>query len=379
MKTKTLIKMYKQSIGLFPKKYLSFLFSVFFFFSCSSDYIDPLDNTVDGNSDPNPTQIASSGSFVYAPTPLGTFGTSPQTFGIRNDKKLSDYEAIATNMAPYNTDEFPDFGSVVCIIIEDGKFEYIGTGVLINSQWIITAAHNFIEPEKSKKLPALSAINILVGNDPNNPSKTLKVSQVIVHPQWTISDGGFEKGTDLALVKLSSPITNITPANLNLDINGEKDKAYIWTCGFGDYSGQAGQNKDDYSKKHAMVNVLDRIVNGLSSSVGGVNYNGGLLAFDFDAPDGKYNTLGDNIVNVQEYDLGKGNSSPEALEMEGGTIEGDSGSPIFVKINGVWKVCGLLHGGIDNVASGVKDSSYGDISVYTRTASAASWIQSVIN
>jgi V8-like Glu-specific endopeptidase len=371
--------MKKPPIGIFPKKHLALLFSVFFFFSCRSDFIDPVDNPVDGNSSSNPTPFTSTSSFVYTPTPLGAVGTSPQTFGIRNDKKLSDYEAIATNRAPYNTEDFPDFGAVVCIVIQDGKFEYIGSGVLINSQWIITAAHNFIEPEKSKKLPALSAITILVGNDPNKPSKSLNVSQVIVHPHWTSSDGGFEKGTDLALVKLSSPITNITPASINLDVNGEKDKAYIWTCGFGDYSGQAGQNKDEYSKKHAMVNVLDRIVNGLSSSVGGVNYNGGLLAFDFDAPDGKYNTLGDPIVNAQEYELGKGNSSPEALEMEGGTIVGDSGSPIFVKINGVWKVCGLLHGGIDDVASGVKDSSYGDISVYTRTASAANWIQSVIN
>jgi secreted trypsin-like serine protease len=266
---------------------------------------------------------------------------------------------------------------VVAIHVADGDNVGIGSGVLISSQWILTAAHNFILPEETKNLPRLSDVSILVGNDPNRPSKTLKVSQIIVHPHWTSSDGGFEKGTDLALVKLATPITDVTPAVVNFDLNGEKDKAYTWSCGFGDYSQQAGQNRDDYSKKHAMVNVLDRIVNGLTTSIAGTTYNGGLLAFDFDAPDGKYNTLGDNIANEQERVLGTGNSAAEALEMEGGTVQGDSGGPIFMKINGVWKVCGILHGGVDDVRAGHKDSSYGDISIYCRTASAANWIQSI--
>jgi V8-like Glu-specific endopeptidase len=347
-----------------------------FFYSCSTeDIVEPYDPD---SSIENPTQPASTGSLVYSPTALGKVSSSPQTFGIRNDKKLSDYETIATNATPYNTDEFPDFRSVVCIQIEDGDDVIIGSGVLINSQWIITAAHNFILPEETKNLPKLSNVSILIGNDPNKPSKTLKISQIIVHPHWINSDGGFEKGTDLALVKLITPITDITPAAINFDVAGELDKAYTWSCGFGDYSGQPSQNSDDYSKKHAMVNVLDRIVNGLSTTVANIKYNGGLLAIDFDAPDGKYNTLGDNIVNEQEKVLGSGNSAAEALEMEGGTVQGDSGGPLFIKVNGVWKVCGLLHGGVDNVAPKLKDSSYGDISVYTRTASAATWIQSVM-
>ena len=201
---------------------------------------------------------------------------------------------------------------------------------------------------------------------------------MILHPHWITSDGGFENGTDLALVKLASSVTDITPAVINYDVTGEKDKSYTWSCGFGDYSSQAGQNKNDLSKKHATVNVLDRIVDGLTTKVAGINYNGGILAFDFDAPDGKYNTLGDNLVNNEEKILGSGNSAPEALEMEGGTVEGDSGGPIFIKIAGIWKVCGVLHGGVDNVAPKLKDSSYGDISVYCRTASAANWIQSTI-
>ena len=60
---------------------------------------------------------------------------------------------------------------------------------------------HFILPEETKNLPKLSNVSILIGNEPNKPLKTLTVSQIIVHPHWTSSDGGFEKGTDLALVK----------------------------------------------------------------------------------------------------------------------------------------------------------------------------------
>ncbi len=364
-----------------PFLLLKTIFLSIFLYSCSLENIDPTDPDADnttGTNPTNPTQANTTGSLVYAPTALGKVSSSPQTFGIRNDKKLIDYEAIATNVAPYNTDEFPDFRSVVSIHVADGDNVGIGSGVLINSQWILTAAHNFILPEETKNLPKLSNVTILIGNDPNKPIKMVKVSQIIVHPHWTTSDGGFEKGTDLALVKLATPITDITPATVNYDLTGEKDKAFIWSCGFGDYSQQASQNRDDYSKKHAMVNVLDRIVNGLTTTVAGTSYNGGILAFDFDAPDGKYNTLGDNIANEQEKVLGSGNSAAEALEMEGGTVQGDSGGPIFIKIDGVWKVCGLLHGGVDDVRPGHKDSSYGDISIYCRTASASAWIQSII-
>lgn len=345
-------------------------------FSCSLEDIDPDDQYIDTNGIQNPSQAMGFG--VYAATPLGKVSASPQTFGIRNDKKLSEYEAIASNVSPFNTDEFPDFKSVVFIQVTERKDIFLGSGTLVHPKWILTAAHNFILPEESKILPALSKIRILVGNDPNKPIKTLNVAEIILHPHWINSDGGFEKGTDLALVRLSETITDIKPSVINYDISGEKDKLFTWSCGFGDYSQEAGQNKDDFSKKHAMVNVLDRITNDLKTTVSGKNYNGGLLAFDFDAPDGKYNTLGDNIVNDQERELGKGNSASEALEMEGGTVSGDSGGPIFIKINGIWSVCGVLHGGIDNVAAGLKDSSYGDISVYCRTASAKDWLQSVI-
>jgi len=41
----------------------------------------------------------------------------PTNFGIRSDKSLSEYEAIATNVAPYNTNSYPDFNSILLFLI----------------------------------------------------------------------------------------------------------------------------------------------------------------------------------------------------------------------------------------------------------------------
>ncbi len=166
-----------------------------------------------------------------------------------------------------------------------------------------------------------------------------------------------------------------------MEINYETTEeigATIWYCGFGDYSQQEGHDADLFSVKHAIQNVLDRKVDGITSSSGGTTYYGGLLAFDFDSPSGDRNSLGDETVNDDEAMLGSGTSSASATAFEGATVQGDSGGPLFIKMGDTWKVCGVLSGGASEPIEDHYDSSYGDISVFIRTAPHADWIQSVI-
>jgi len=108
-------------------------------------------------------------------------------------------------------------------------------------------------------------------------------------------------------------------------------------------------------------------------------YKGGLLAFDFDNPNGSINSLGDNYISEDELLLGSGSSTAEALEFESGTVEGDSGGPLFVKDGDTWKIAGVLSGGLGESLSNFQDGNYGDISVYIRVSQSIEWIQSVIN
>lgn len=301
---------------------------------------------------------------------------SEVTFGIRHDKSLSDYEDIATR----TSSEFPNFSAVIAFSYSlDGSDneEFIASGTLIDKEWILTAGHNFYD-ENDQSSPALaSGIKVKMGNDPNNPDAIYTVSELVFHPTWLAGNQNYDDANDLSLVKLSKPITNITPVSISSS-NNEALGSIVWFCGFGDYSGIAGQNPDLDSKKHAIENTLDRKIDGFNTSFGGITYTGGLLAFDFDSPDGTINSLGDDIVNEEESYLGSGTSDAQALEFEGATVEGDSGGPLFVKNGSNWELAGVLSGGASDPIDNFVDSSYGDISIFTGVSSSYNWIISVI-
>lgn len=302
------------------------------------------------------------------------------TFGIRHDLSLEQYESIATNLAPYNTSDNPDFSPVICFkysLNGSSNQEYVATGTLISEEWILTAGHNFYVAEEQSS-PALAAgISVLVGLDPDNPNATYEVESLHFHPTWLQDNNDFLNANDLCLVKLKTPVTNVNFATMNLEKN-ETIGAKIWFSGFGDYSQTRNQNKNESSKKHAFENILDRANDDISTSINGVVYNGGLLAFDFDNPSGTINSLGDEIANSDEAVLGAGESNNTCLDFEATTVTGDSGGPLFIKDGTEWKVAGVLSGGASEPVSDHQDSSYGDISVFIRVSTHKEWIESVI-
>ncbi len=298
------------------------------------------------------------------------------TFGIRHDRSLSEYENIAASFDR----NLPDFSPVVAFEYSlDGSdnYDFVATGVLIEQDWVLTAAHNFYDAEEQDNPAPASGVTILVGNDPNNPRASYGVSDIIFHPTWLEGNQDLNDANDLCLVKLSTTVPDISPAVLYADTN-EPLGNQVWHCGFGDYSQLAGQDPDLISKKHAMENLLDRVQGGFQTSTGGVDYPGGLLAFDFDDPAGTLNTLGDDIVNEDEGYLGLGSSSSMALSFEGTTVEGDSGGPLFLKNNDGWEVAGILSGGAFEPVRNHSDGNYGDISIYTRVSTSIDWIRSII-
>ena len=295
-------------------------------------------------------------------------------FGIRHDRSLSDYESVATK----NDANLPDFSSVIQFEYSlDGSSnrDFIASGVLIDSVWILTAAHNFYDASEQKEPASASGVRVNIGLNPNSPDKTISVSDIILHPTWEAGFQEYSDANDLCLVKLSSPVTDITPASL-FNTTNESIGETVWHTGFGDYSQIQGQDPNLYSKKHAIENTLDRVIGGLETSINNKTYTGGLIAFDFDSPSENINALGDDLINIDEKSLGSGTSSPKALNLEGTTVTGDSGGPLFLRENGKWKVAGILSGGASEPILNHTDGDYGDISIYTRVSTSIDWIQS---
>ena len=88
-------------------------------------------------------------------------------------------------------------------------------GTLIAPQWVITAAHCVdFESDSPINLSNLR-FNTINTNGSLNPSggESRTASEIYIHPEY------FSNDVDLALIKLSSPITTITPAQLPSTIN----------------------------------------------------------------------------------------------------------------------------------------------------------------
>jgi len=305
------------------------------------------------------------------------FNVETTTFGVRHDLSLVEYENLGQNRGEYIAgDDYPDFESVCALTyIRDGE-PIDASAVLVAPDWVMTAAHNLVSGNESFPEPAETEMAVLFGDDMFLPDFQVAVKEAYLHPGWEPNQGeGREAAVDIALLKLSKPVTNRPTADYAQRFNeGLGDQIFV--CGFGDYA-EYLESDEYYGEKHAFENILDRLTSGVDLDYDYPNdelYLGGMMGCDFDSPLEYTNALDDESItttNEQLRPLREGNSSPDTLPHEGTTVPGDSGGPAFLKINRVWQVIGI-------VSSGSTDSNYGDVAVFTRVSSHAEWIKSII-
>lgn len=187
----------------------------------------------------------------------------------------------------------------------------MGEGVLIDSEWVLTAGQvgtglksDFREGYKPK---------VTIG------STDYEIDKVIVHP-------GFNPmSNDIALVKLKTPVSSITPAKL--------------------YT----QNQET-GKMITLVGMGDKVVRGATNRIDGTNDQ--WLWFDFDAPE-----------------------SPDGTDLEGISSSGDTGGPAYINVGNTNLVAGISSHQDD---FGHSQGIYGVVEYYTRVSSYADWIQEVM-
>ena len=312
-------------------------------------------------------------------------GNGPE-FGYRLDVEPELYEDLGANRYPYNSGtQYPSFSSTVAIegaCISDPEYVCGGSGVIISSRWILTAAHVV-------EVLDLDETYVAVGSDYENAEAWYTAGAFYIHPSWGGGDEELPLGFDIALVELSEHISGVYPsswANQD-DIDDSLLGATIFISGYGDYSDYEESYCDSaclddggeyYTQRRAWSNTLDRILELPAKADGNdlMELRGGHLVYDFDSPDENKNpltsgNLGFNFFTGQDYSYaGGGDSSPNPQPLEGIGVPGDSGGPIFAKIGTKWTVIGITsHGSVT--------SDYGSVSFNTRISVHAEWICSI--
>jgi hypothetical protein len=211
---------------------------------------------------------------------------------------------------------------------------YLGSGTLIANNWILTAAHCVDQ--------ATSLTFSINGSQ-------YSAARWIANPQW---NGDPLRGYDLGLVQLTSPISNVAPAQRYTGLS-ETGKVGT-TVGYGmTGTGLTGATTYD-GKKRAGQNSIDLLTAGLGK-------NAKILLTDFDNPRNRADSL-----------LG----SWKPLNLEYLAAPGDSGGGLFLDSAKGPLLAGIVSFGL--AYDGKVDSDYGDLAGYTRISVFNSWIDKII-
>ncbi len=219
-----------------------------------------------------------------------------------------------------------------------------GQGVLIAPQWVITAAHA-VSWQHTLEV-------VVVGGTPR------AVSRVVVHPGYKtppqgMVDSALKSGDwaaffefiassdDIALIKLSEPVSDVVPARI--------------------YSGA----------------VLGKVVRIMGRGATGTGSTGHPLG----GPNRTDLRQGYNEISVSE-DRWIGyrfDQPPKALPLEASTGSGDSGGPILVAMGNEWHLAGIAAWKRSEVVgTEIRPGRYGEISYGVRLGNYADWIEETV-
>ncbi|MBA3812971.1 MAG: S1 family peptidase [Alphaproteobacteria bacterium] len=195
----------------------------------------------------------------------------------------------------------------------DGSF---GSGVLIDSNTVLTAAH-VVRAEQGFKQAMVNFAQIGTEFDTSEPFRM--IDKVIVHPNHQMNQDYYCEGVDLAILKFSEPILDIAPVKLYSAAIKDNTQGYIVGYGAG---GKSNIGKTDDAHIRGMGTTR------ISKSEG--NY----LAYNFDPLLHQPNMVPSTFKVTQTTD--KLQSLPSGR---------DSGGPFLLGKGSDLSVAGIAHGG----------------------------------
>lgn len=241
----------------------------------------------------------------------------------------------------------------------------IGTCILIDNKYVLTAAHCLticdvkkdILMKGGQKITYYLPYNYRTADVTNLVFKfngvEVKAKSITMHPIYDDSSkmGGYY---DAAIIELLAPVESIKPIKLCKTFD-ELNSRYVGV-GYGGFcKANEPENIVQDSRKIAGENLIDKYC--------GVKYNENLnwFASDFDHP-----------TNKKLSKMGK----KEPLPLEYITTGGDSGGGAFRLKNGEWELIGFSPIGGVKIKQLLKNGYYGQVNNWHRVSVFAPWIES---
>jgi hypothetical protein len=241
---------------------------------------------------------------------------------------------------------------------------YIASGTLIAPDWVLTAGH--VVGGTDEFGAGVSGMTFGIG--PADHGAGIAATEWIPYGAWSQSGGDLWAGVDLGLVRLSQPLTGVTPARM--DFSTPLLGLLGTSVGYGrSGTGLTGMSSGPGTKR-AGQNVIDARGGDLTTMGSGTlldldGISPTVLFYDFDKP-------GDLVLSSM------GSEVPVALEYLIGS--GDSGGALFIDVGGVSKLVGVnsfiasLPSPLDTTGP---NGDYGDLAGVISVQSFGNWIYSV--
>lgn len=255
---------------------------------------------------------------------------------IRHDRNDADYVAVG------NDSRYAAVGSVTWLL---GLAR--GSGTLISPRWVLTAGH-VVDTSGTRTFRA--------GGTASNNGTAFSGAQNIPHENW--SSSAILAGYDIGLVRLSSPVTTITPASR---FTASDEVGRVGTSvGFGIFgTGSSPPAAELNSLKRGGTNVIDALG---SAAYAGAGDN--MIAADFDDPG--------NADGLNPF------GSADPLNLEYCVSSGDSGGGVFVDVGARSFIAGVHSFVEDPYSTADDDSGYHDTFGSSRVSVFNAWIDDKI-
>ncbi len=266
-----------------------------------------------------------------------------------------------------NTSDSPWAGVVSITASQGGTY----SGALIGDRYVLTAAHVVYG---NRNTPGNLIFNLNYGG---NLTQQITGEAVFIHPSYTTgntsSDSLFAWNDDIAVVRLSSPVVSGVPTYsvFTGSLSDKREVTMVAYGGSGDGASGTVTSGSNPTVKRVGRNRVDVL---LPDDEGSGQSE--VHVFDFDGPNASTNVYG-NPNDLANLTLGASSEAQYA--------GGDSGSPIFVNDNGIWKIAGIgaFNGGTELVCdkdaqgklSNCINTKFGSIGGGMVVAPYAGWIQ----